>query len=104
MSRAVLGVVMCGSVQPLRSLHPSAYSLASLRCARLSASESGTGSILGALTDSCGSTQERGGECPAPRGSKPTKSYAFEVFVHSGFLLVTRVGNFSPEPPGPPGL
>lgn len=73
-SRAVFGVVMCGSISPLRSKQPSAYSRASLRWARLSASEPGTGSALGALTNSCGSTQEMGAEWPTPRGSKPTKS------------------------------
>ncbi len=103
-SRAVLGVVMCGSIQPLRSAHPSAYSRAGFRWARLSASLSGTGSAFGALTNSCGSTQEMGAERPTPRGSKPTKSYALAVFVQSGFLLVTRVGKRIPEPPGPPGL
>lgn len=51
-SRAVFGVVMCGSISPLRSAQPAAYSAASLRWARLSASESGTGSILGAFTNS----------------------------------------------------
>lgn len=95
---------MCGSIQPLRSAHPSAYSAASLRWARLSASLSGTGSAFGAFTNSCGSTQEMGAEWPTPRGSKPTKSYAFDALTQSGFLLVTRVGKRMPEPPGPPGL
>src|SRR5262245_48414108 len=103
-SRAVFGVVMYGSIQPLRSAQPSAYSAASLRWARLSAALLGTGSAFGDLTYSCGSMQEIGVEWPTPRGSKPTKSYAFEVLVHSGFLVVTRVGNRMPEPPGPPGL
>lgn len=95
---------MNGSIQPLRSAHPSAYSAASLRWARLSASLDGTGSAFGALTNSCGSTQEIGVEWPTPRGSKPTKSYALEVLTHRGFLPVTRVGKRMPEAPGPPGL
>jgi hypothetical protein len=104
-SRAVFGVVICCSmVRPVRSAHPSAYSRASLRCACLSASESGTGSILGALTNSCGSWQEMGAEWPTPRGSKPTKSYALAVLAQTGFFAVTRAGKRSPEPPGPPGL
>lgn len=45
-----------------------------------------------------------GAECPTPRGSKPTKSYAFAVLTHSGALVVTRRGKRRPEPPGPPGL
>ena len=74
-SRAVLGVVMCGSMAcRCAPRSPSAYSRASLRWARLSASLSGTGSALGALTNSCGSMQEMGAEWPTPRGSKPTKS------------------------------
>ncbi len=103
-SRAVFGVVMCGSMSPLRSAQPAAYAAASLRCARLSASLSGTGSALGAFTASCGSTQEIGAEWPTPRGSKPTKSYALAVLVQSGFLVATRFGKARPEPPGPPGL
>ncbi len=99
-SRAVFGVVMCGSMSPLRSAQPWAYYRASLRWARLSASLSGTGSSLGALTNSCGSTQEMGAERPTPRGSKPTKSYALAVFCHSGALVVTRLGKRSQEPPG----
>ncbi len=104
-SRAVFGVVICASmVRPVRLAQPSAYSRASLRCAFLSAVLSGTGSALGAFTNSCGSMQEMGAEWPTPRGSKPTKSYALEVLTHSGFFVVTRSGKRIPEPPGPPGL
>ena len=104
-SRTVLGVVICWSTAlPVRSAQPSAYSAASLRWASLSASESGTGSALGAFTNSCGSMQEMGAEWPTPRGSKPTKSYALAALAQIGFLLVTRSGKRMPEPPGPPGL
>ena len=103
-SRAVLGVVMCGSIVAAALGAAVGVLRASLRWARLSASLSGTGSALGALTNSCGSMQEMGAEWPTPRGSKPTKSYAFAVLAQSGFLVVTRCGKRMPEPPGPPGL